>query len=96
VGGDMNICNYNYNFISMMLLKIIDLHTAYIKESRELAISIFIKNDISFIGLHIFKGRNTEDFKYIVGSVSSVYTPIDYEFDTKKLKLKLAFFHHIK
>jgi len=89
----MNIYNYNYNFISMMLLKIIDLNIAYIKESRELAISTITKNDISFIGLHIFKRRNIEDFKYIVGSVSSLYTPIDYEFDTKELKLKLAFSH---
>jgi len=78
----------------MILLKIIDLHTAYIKEYRELAISTFIKNDISFIGLYIFKRRNTEDFKYIVVSVSTLYTPIDYEFDTKKLKLKLAFSHY--
>jgi len=80
----------------MMLLKIIDLHTAYVKEEKELSISTFIKNDISFIGLYIFKGRNTENFKYIASLVSSLYTPIDYEFDAKKLKLKLAFFHHIK
>jgi len=78
----------------MMLLKIIDLNIAYIKESRELAISTITKNDLSFIGLHIFKRRNTEDFKYIVGSVSSLYTPIDYEFDTRKLKLKLVFSHY--
>ena len=78
----------------MMLLKIIDLNITYIKEDRELAISTITKNDLSFIGLHIFKRRNIEDFKYIVGSVSSLYTPIDYEFDTRKLKLKLAFSHY--
>ena len=102
----MNACNYNYNLMSIEMLKIFAIETEPTdfnkKEALEVSNPMFIKHKIvnSRAIIYLIKGEGEKDFRYASNFFENTM-PLEmlYYFHSEIFDIfsfGIAFFHHIK